>query len=499
MVYSTGDMEIKMLNEYIWQLYLKSGGKDVVDMFEQNFTKELTDGYCKNIGMFLKNICCSEQDIVDKLNLLKNAIAECNSTTIFESGEYTIESAMKYVYEFIRDDDDISSKEVFEHFSNRMIDYTTALAKDMPELFVPYYYQYNFNMLEKIAEEFDIELPSIPLKKDYEGRFYYYGKICEVLQDFRDVYNLSPFELYAFLYDFAPKYIGGVDSYIIKDLPEPKSAFLIGSPAQTNYIQYEHNDITFWQCNPETRVGDMVLMYERTPVSAITTIWRSVSIGFNDPFFYYYRCTYISHPKKVKKISLNQLKEDNVFKNIGIIRKNMIGVNGVELKPSEYNYLMDLVEADVPRIEFSLDTANTEFQTEKDVENILIKPLLQKLGYTEDDYVQQLYIEIGNHNHALIPDFVLLPDRRRGHQSAFALIEAKLSIPNSKEMDEVKIQARSYARQLNAKYSCIADMHRFQIFDVNDDYAEVIFSATWNSLKEPDTFLMLQKLIGLEE
>ena len=48
----------------------------------------------------------------------------------------------------------------------------------------------------------------------------------------------------------------------------------------------------------------------------------------------------------------------------------------------------------------------------------IIKPLLKQLGYSEQDYVQQLYLEIGNPNHALIPDFMLLPEMHYGHQSA---------------------------------------------------------------------------------
>ncbi|MGN0578486.1 MAG: hypothetical protein ACI4J4_07690, partial [Ruminiclostridium sp.] len=139
---------------------------------------------------------------------------------------------------------------------------------------------------------------------------------------------------------------------------------------------------------------------------------------------------------------------------------------------------------------------NHTFNREKDVEDKLIKPLLEKLDYSDEEYVQQLYIEIGNHNHALIPDFVLLPVKERGHQSAFALIEAKLSIPNQKEMEEVRIQARSYAVQLKARYSVIADKNKIWISACNDDFTEDIFVSTWDELNNPDIFSKLYKLIG---
>lgn len=316
--------------------------------------------------------------------------------------------------------------------------------------------------------------------------------------DFRERHNMSPYELCAFLYDFAPKYIGGIDSYIIKDLPKPKSAFFIGGSKDDKFLANDSAAITCWQCNPDTRAGDMIVMYLRTPISAVDSVWRSVSIGFNDPFFYYYRCTYIANPVGVKRVSQKQLQTDKIFKDTPIVRKNMQGINGVELKPSEYNHLMDLARANVPKLEFTITDGNQEFINEKDVENKLIKPLIAKLGYSEEEYVQQLYIEIGNHNHALIPDFVLLPVTTRGHQSAFAIIEAKHSIQNQKAMEEVRIQARSYAVQLKARYSVIVSKDKVWVSTPNDDFSTDIFSATWDELNNADTFSELFKLIGIK-
>jgi len=240
----------------------------------------------------------------------------------------------------------------------------------------------------------------------------------------------------------------------------------------------------------------MIVMYLRSPISAVDSVWRSVSVGFNDPFFYYYRCTYIANPVAIKQISQKQLQKDAVFKNVSIVRKNMQGINGVELKPSEYNHLMDLAKADIPRLTFEIIDGDQEFTTEKDVENKLIKPLLEKLGYSDEDYTQQLRIRVGNRNFKLIPDFVLSPVLSQGHHSAFAIIEAKLHIPNSKSMEDVKIQARSYAVQLKTKYSIIASKDKLWISAAEDDYTKDIFVATWSELKNADTFSLLYKLIG---
>ena len=76
---------------------------------------------------------------------------------------------------------------------------------------------------------------------------------------------------------------------------------------------------------------------------------------------------------------------------------------------------------DIQRLEFIMDVGEEEYPNEKAVEEKLIKPLLKKLGYSVDDYMQQMYIEIGNHNHALIPDFVVNPLQKSDHQSGFAV------------------------------------------------------------------------------
>ena len=174
----------------------------------------------------------------------------------------------------------------------------------------------------------------------------------------------------------------------------------------------------------------------------------------------------------------------------------MQGINGVELLPSEYNRLMDISQADIFRFEREDSNQGVVIKREKDVENKLIKPLLERLGYSEDDYTQQLYIEIGNHNHALIPDFVLLPNKSLGHTSAFAIIEAKKTIPNEKFLEETKTQARSYANLLKAKYSVIASQEKVWIFSSKDDYVKTIFVASWHELNDPNTFFRIEKQIG---
>ncbi len=486
-----------MFNDYVWKNYLDGKGKDVVSFFEKNYTGEFTKEYAEKICDLHKAYCPSKsinERIREDLLSVNN---DLNEGFFFEEGYYTIDSALKYFYEMFIKECDLTAQGFFDLFSGSVAYYTTFISLELPELFAPYYFQWNFNILEMIAQEFEIDLPEMPIKKDYKGRFMYYGDICEALYDFRTEHDMSPYELYAFLYDFAPKYVGGIDSYIIKDLPEPRSAYFIGGTKDDCFLSEDEDIITPWQCSPDTMAGDNIVMYLRTPISSIDSVWRSVSVGFNDPFFYYYRCTYIAHPKKLNRISQKQLNKDEVFKELPIVKKNMQGINGVELYPSVYNHLLDIAKSDLPRMDaFASDGTNQVFKLEKDVEEILIKPFIGKLGYSGNDYRQQFYIPIGNHNHALISDFVINPKMSKGHQSGDILIEAKITVTSKRNLEEVKTQARSYAKMFNAKYSLIASQEGIWLTGISDDYSEDIMSFTWDELKQEDNFYKVFNLLG---
>lgn len=210
----------------------------------------------------------------------------------------------------------------------------------------------------------------------------------------------------------------------------------------------------------------------------------------------YYRCVYMSHPVKIKSLTLEKMKKDPLIKQLPIVRKNMQGINGVELYPSVYNHLVSITKAKTLLLEYEKTEDDDKYTCEKDVENKLIKPLIEKLGYEEGEYEQQLYIEIGNHNKALIPDFVLLPDKTHGHISGFGIIEAKRSISSEKVLKEVFIQARSYARVLSTKYCVVASKEKIWITHRKDDFETIIFEATWNQLNQEDCFYELDKILG---
>lgn len=159
-------------------------------------------------------------------------------------------------------------------------------------------------------------------------------------------------------------------------------------------------------------------------------------------------------------------------------------------------YLVKKNKAKAKTLEYVETKSDGEYTCEKDVETKLITPLIQKLGYDEKDYKQQMYVEIGNHNNTLIPDYVLLPNERRGFASGFAIIEAKRSIPSKEKLDDVMVQARSYAKLLTAKYCVVASQEKLWVTDSKDGFDNIVMEATWEQLNDSDIFYDLRKLLG---
>lgn len=489
--------------QYQWNNYLKSGGSERVKLFQdimdgvpQRFMefndtiKELHSKFCPSKAMV--NECYD--DINTIIHALERGIWDVYAC-LEPDVTYDTHSGLKCVENSFREannDIKFNDEDLIELFCEGMARESLAISLQSPDLFFPYFFRGNHNVVEYIAREFDIELPPMPPKKDYLGRFYYYADLCDAFQNFRFENGLSAAELWAFLYDYAPNCVGLMD-YISDELPEPRSAFLIGSKLNDIYI---NEDITLWQCNPDTRAGDMIVMYITYPECRIGKVWRSISAGFDDPFFFYYRCTYIGRCKNIKGMTLKQMKSDKIVGKLPIVNKNMQGVNGTEIKPSIYNYMIDKAHSKIIKISCYEANSSIKIQNEHDVEIQLIEPLLEKLGWSKSEYVPQMNIRLGSGADRIVPDYVILPEQIPYHETALYVIEAKQSITSEKKLDAAKGQARSYARQLQSKNAVIASQEGIWVTSEDDDFNDIVFHCTWEEMNDPDIFSQLSRFIG---
>ena len=183
-----------MLNKYIWQLYLDAGGEKTVKVFEDNFTKGMKKEYVDMITELHRIYHVSDSILDDERKQLNDL---CKYLWVSYDSPFLLTDLYDRLINGSRTD-----SQAFDELSWSIAYFSTLFSYFCPDIYVPYYFKFNYNVLEMIAEAFGIELPKIPKKVDYKGRFFFYEDICHALHDFRRKNELTPYELYAFLYDF---------------------------------------------------------------------------------------------------------------------------------------------------------------------------------------------------------------------------------------------------------------------------------------------------------
>ncbi|MEL5895874.1 type I restriction endonuclease subunit R [Bacteroides sp. GD17] len=366
-----------------------------------------------------------------------------------------------------------------------------------PEYFFPNLFVCRQFDLNKIADTFEIELPSMPKKSDYRARCVYYWQLCEVFYQFRIENNLSPAELCAFLYDFAHNYT----SKEITNIPKPAQSWFIGG-----LISPEEQSLnsSFWQANPETRKGDILVHYETFPISAITCIWIAQTDGVVDPFFHYYSNTYISGKIEIPHITLKELQADEYFSKHPLIRKKFQGVNGWPMSSEDYSELIRMIEDKgfdteaLPKLYAPTLPQNVNIELEHDVEKLLLEPLLNAMGLHENkDFIRQLSLKAGR-GHRIFPDYILHYNGKEDDIKANVLIEAKLYMKNNQEIEEAFLQARSYARLLESSVIVLCDKFYLFVYEKMQGFDRSRYRRyAWSDMETSDLFNELKNKLNI--
>ena len=63
-------------------------------------------------------------------------------------------------------------------------------------------------------------------------------------------------------------------------------------------------------------------------------------------------------------------------------------------------------------------------------------------------------------------------------------------------LEEVMVQAKSYAKLLTTKYCVIAAQEKIWVSERHDGYESIILEVEWEQLNDADTFYALNKMIG---
>lgn len=485
-------------NQYTWNLYKQSpDGQNAIKEFEEaneNMTEyDLFSKYNPYSAQFF-----SEDYFLDTCGLFWSVIFEeaKEIESIEEAQRFYISLILSGIYD--KGGEHIIKEGEYHLMLSANDILSFLLYYFSPEYFIPYLFRSRIFELNQIADAFDIDLPTTPKKSDYKSRCLYYWDLCEVFYKFRIDNNLSPEELCAFLYDYAPNFILKEKT----DMPQPAQAWFIGG--KTDEIEKDL-DFTFWQANSETRKGDILIHYETSPISAITCLWIAQTDGVIDPFFHYYSNTYIGNKIEIPHITLKELQTDEYFSKHPLIRKKFQGVNGWPLSSEDYTELLRMIKAkgfdtdSLPKLYAPALPKNVSIIHERDVELQLLEPLLNSMEWYENkNFIRQLPIHAGR-GHRVFPDYALHYSDKPDYEQAKVLIEAKLFMRNNHDIEEAFKQARSYANILESSVIVICDKQCLIVYEKHESFDRDRYTKYyWEEMENPDKFNELKNKLNFK-
>ena len=312
--------------------------------------------------------------------------------------------------------------------------------------------------------------------------------------EFRRYLNLKPNEFAAFIYDFGVKSLKKIKK---DELPQPAKVWFVGA-GDWDYEFLDNADEsstdTWGAGNERIKSGDIIIMYCTNPRKCIHSIWRAISDSFINPFAYYYYLVNIGFPMKINPIGFQTLASNSILKENSTVKAKMQGLNGKPLNQNEYSELIRLIKesgidtSDFPKLtRYNHSTEN--INDERDVEIILIEPLLKRIGLTNDDWMRQMPIRMGR-GVRYFPDYAVFFNCKRGEETAKIIIEAKYEILTDKQLEEAYIQAKSYAIRLQSYLFIIADKNCLYLFEPIKNSFELANKKNylWSDLDAPDVF-----------
>lgn len=485
---------MKPINNFYWQLYTESeAGQKVISDFSSLLEGDLNPENAYGLWEKYNPTYFMNADSRYQIQIIEEAENELTNWLTTHAAPTSIEESIVFVNEFLDSIIDnwmkpnCNRKKLYQILINYITPISVCLFRHFPEFYIPYFYILDFRALEWVFEEYNIEQPKVPAKYDYPKRCYYYASICEALYHFRtdeiQPKQLTPLEMCAFLYGLC----ANVSKEDLKNYPNtsPRVWFIGG-----NFKDGEQqNGTILWECNTETREGDILLFYEtssteeKTKRSCMTSIWRAKSDGYRDPLFHFYSCALIGDKIDIAPIRINILKEDTVVGKIGIVNGNFQGVSGDPVKPSEYRGILNLIQRTHPDFDMSKIYTlpepeeielDTDINNEADVENKLILMMLERMGFGKESktnrmFQRQVPLQLGRDKKPEAKgktDFSLFtfgPDRKY----ADVLIETKHAcreLRNEADMKVVFNQAESYAAHQYAGLMIIISDKTIRLF-----------------------------------
>ena len=395
-----------------------------------------------------------------------------------------------------------------------------ALSKYMPEFFIPNLFVVQFVYFGKFLAKYELEIPEIPLRSDYRGRWLYYFHMCNVITTFSIDNDLQDFgELCAFLFDYELINIKEeMEAEHDKPMPQiPEQAWiLVGNYGEGEKTMKEG----VWQSNQLTAKGDIMLFYEKSPVKKLNAVWTALEDAFIDPFGPYYSYSIIGKKIEIpseQAVTYEDFKNSAYFKveNRGregnFVSKNFQDCSGWTVTSSDYKEIKRMLEAKgfdtsvLPSLYEPKKLKGVDITLEADVSEKLLVPLLEEMGWKRgEDFKAEVEFPAGRgttgHKMEKRPDFCLHLTGKDKDLGAKVVIEVKLWMKNNEEIEANYFQGLSYAKWGNAQVLVLCDKNQIRVYKRNkkgdfDENKWVRFR--WEEMENLEKFNELKSILNI--
>ena len=502
------------LNAFVWELYLNSieGGQatEYFASLEDYAQRSALLAPFLSVGDWIalladdtqtpENLPMGEEDLAF-VDAVRAAAAAVPASTPEEVRALLTRLVESGTVQLSDDEDDLLSLQ--DPFMNLPL-LSLGLHLAHPDVFLPYGFVGHYHFVPKIAETFGLALPPVPAKKEHLERWLYFGTFCAAFQEFRRANDLTLPELLAFMYDFSVNYVAEEQD---AELPEPRNAWLlIGGVENGDLAELDASEPasrTHWQGNLDMRRGDVCVMYVRSPVSAVHSLWRVLEDAYEDPFFHYKHAVQIGWPVPLPRLHFRALVADPLLGENRYVKANLQGASGKALTHAEYERVLQLaatlggVPADVPHFPVREVVKLADLANERDVEVKLVEPLLQRLGLSPTDWIRQLPVRMGR-GERVYPDYAIGVSGVAPELRVRALVEVKYRAPGERAWRDAFLQAKSYGLRLGAAAIMTAAAEGVHVYPRQHDdftFTQGQFYA-WNQLQEGDAVRLLARTLA---
>lgn len=339
----------------------------------------------------------------------------------------------------------------------------------MPELAFPISASLRYDQLVSILTSLGINQNIDPSASQLEKVLDFNASLAA----FASQAKLEPWQIWATIYDFGPKYLLSKENSYPSDPPPKIWITAAGSENFDRVDKHTDDSKDVWSINPEARRGDIVMMYCLRPRSAIIAIYRCGSDAYEDPMWEPWgknQWAELRDRIAIPQITLQEMKKDRILKDWSLVRTQFKGM----LRHRVSNVVWDRIKEIVMEKDDEIGKQLSEYSksakgirtihsaksniTELAFEEQILIPLLQDLGWQLDKSIKrqhEMRIKVGSgFPQRAIADFVGFSDTLE--RQTILIVENKRQITTEKHLRDAVEQCESYAGKLRCSRFVIA-------------------------------------------